>query len=320
MMLYPFLHLFLSTLMMSTAMALCSHHWTVIWMMLELNMISFIPIITSSNWHQEHEAGLKYLMFQALGSSLLLLFSFNPNMAASLVLALTIKLGAAPFHFWFPSVMKGISWSAAILLMTWQKVAPMALMFSCFHHKPLMTALGTASAAVGGIGGMNQTHMRPLLAYSSIGHMGWIIVGTAYSPSSAAMYFMVYLILSLAIISTCLLSNVSLLKNTLSPHNSLHLKLLIPTMISLGGLPPFAGFIPKLVILASMKTLIVPMILIVSSLMNLTYYLNFIFTAYLSQDQLKTPSKKEETPFFLSLCTWASISPLPMLLITFILI
>uniref|UniRef100_A0AAU6QGH5 NADH-ubiquinone oxidoreductase chain 2 n=1 Tax=Prionospio sp. 4 MH-2023 TaxID=3059272 RepID=A0AAU6QGH5_9ANNE len=319
MMLYPFLQLFLSTLFISTVIAISSHHWVVIWLALELNMISFIPLIASSNWHQEHEAGLKYLIFQALGSSLLLLFSFNLAATGLLIIALTIKLGAAPFHFWFPSVMKSSSWSAAAILMTWQKIAPVSLMLSFFSQAPLLSLVGMLSAGVGGVGGMNQTHIRSLLAYSSIGHMGWIIAGAAFSPSAAIIYFFVYVLMSLAVVGTSLLSNVSLIKSTFSPKSNAHHKLLIPAMISLGGLPPFTGFIPKLLLLMSMNTLFIPLLLIASSLLNLIYYLNFIFTAFLSTNQLKAPAHINY-PFFMSASLWLATSPLPMVFMLTLLI
>ena len=315
MMLYPFLQLFLSTLFIRTIIALSSYQWPVIWLALELNIISFIPLIASYNWHQEHEARLKYLIFQALGSSLLLLFSFNPRITALLIIALAIKLGAAPFHFWFPSVIKSVSWTVATLLITWQKVAPIALMVSVFDQKSLLSFIGTTRALIGGIGGINQTHIRALLAYSSIGHMGWIIAGITFSPSSAFMYFIIYLVISFGVATTCMLSNVGPLKNTLNPQKNLYHKLLIPIIISLGGLPPLAGFIPKLLVLSSINSVLVPLILMASSLMNLTYYLNFIFTSYLSRDQLKLNRPIYSYPFFLSICAWTRISPLPIALL-----
>lgn len=320
MILYPFLQLFMSTLLIRTLLALSSHHWPVIWLALELNIISFIPLIASSNWHQEHEARLKYLIFQALGSSLLLLFSFNPSISSLLIVALRIKLGVAPFHFWFPSVIKRVSWNVAALLITWQKIAPMSLIISFFQHKRLLCLIGVISALIGGIGGINQTHLRPLLAYSSIGHIGWIIAGTTFSPSSAFLYFIIYLIISIRVVTTCLLSNISLLKNTLNPQKNIYHKLLIPTIISLGGLPPFAGFIPKLLLLTTINRIFVPLVLLISSLINLTYYLNFIFTSYLSKDQIKKNTPSSSFPLFLTICAWVSISPLPIMLFITLLI
>uniref|UniRef100_A0AAU6QGD3 NADH-ubiquinone oxidoreductase chain 2 n=1 Tax=Prionospio multibranchiata TaxID=3050093 RepID=A0AAU6QGD3_9ANNE len=312
MMIYPFMHLFFSTLIMSTLMALSSHHWMVVWMSLELNMISFIPLMSSFSWNQEHEAALKYLMFQALGSSALLLFSFNTNMSFLVIIALSVKLGVAPFHLWFPSVMKSMSWFAATLLMTWQKIAPMVLILSSTQFKPLLMLVASLSAISGGIGGMNQTHLRPLLAYSSVGHMGWMLAASTTSPFMSISYFSAYLIMSLTIMLIGLSSSISSLKQTATPYNNRTQHLLIPAIISLGGLPPLMGFIPKLMVLSSMNGFIVPFILITGSLMNLTYYLNFFMPWYMSLTSLKK-SVNYSSSWFLSFFFFFSTTPIPFI-------
>jgi NADH:ubiquinone oxidoreductase subunit 2 (subunit N) len=70
-----------------------------VWVALELNIISFIPLISSSGWLQEREAALKYLLFQAAGSRILLLGRINQLISTPILLGLRLKLGIAPFHF-----------------------------------------------------------------------------------------------------------------------------------------------------------------------------------------------------------------------------
>lgn len=145
-----------------------------IWIALELNIISFIPLLTHSSWLQETEAGIKYLLFQAMGSAFILLSAVNPALSILTTLGLLVKLGAAPFHFWFPSVISRISWTAAILLLTWQKIAPIRILItsSIEFGSSSLPLLGALGALIGGLGGLAQSRLRPMLAYSSVGHIG----------------------------------------------------------------------------------------------------------------------------------------------------
>lgn len=145
---------------------------------LELNLLSFIPLISAKNNQYSSEAALKYFLIQALGSSVIILAaSFALTAAGSakvlMAVALLLKSGAAPFHFWFPRVIEGLQWPSAIILITIQKIAPMSLLsyLTLEHIFPVFWAAILISAVVGAIGGLNQTLLRKIIAYSSINHM-----------------------------------------------------------------------------------------------------------------------------------------------------
>uniref|UniRef100_A0AAU6QGG5 NADH-ubiquinone oxidoreductase chain 2 n=1 Tax=Prionospio sp. 6 MH-2023 TaxID=3059274 RepID=A0AAU6QGG5_9ANNE len=315
MMLYPFMHLFILTLFTSTIMALSSYQWLMVWMSLELNMLSFIPMISSSNWFQESEASLKYLLFQALGSSLLLLAAINQSLSFLILLGLTMKLGLAPFHFWFPSVMKSMSWPVALLLLTWQKIAPMALLFSMFSsYLYLLSLIATTSAIVGGLGGMVQSQLRPMLAYSSIGHMGWMLAIAPHSPSISFTYLFTYIAISVPIIWSSLLSKIDSTKKK-SPSYTLSLFILFPLIISLSGLPPLTGFVPKLLVIMFLPSFLIMLTLILGSLINLSYYLNFFFTLIMSSVSSKKEGESPRYMWALSALSVLATSPLSFLLL-----
>ena len=312
---YPFFSLFLFTLFGRTLIALSSFHWIIVWIALELNIISFIPLMSSTNWRQESEAALKYLLFQAFGSRILLL-GMSSRINYFILFGLIIKLGAAPFHFWFPSVIKGISWPIAAILITWQKIAPICLIISSFSNlKPALLRAGLVRAIVGAIGGFNQTHLRPLLAYSSIGHIGWILATSSTSPSISLFYLVSYILISIPIIWTAFISNIQKLKSTSSLSSSNSSLLILPLLISLGGLPPLIGFIPKLLALLSFSSILVPFILIISSLINLSYYLNLFIVSFLNTPSTKLKLPTPQTPFTLSFIRLLAISPLPFIFI-----
>lgn len=311
---YPYINLFLLTLTSRTFIALSSSHWLIIWMSLELNIISFIPLLASSNWFQESEATLKYLLFQAFGSTLILIRVFHPLFYTLALFGLLAKLGAAPFHFWFPSVIKRVPWSTAFLLITWQKIAPLILLiFSFSSQKQIILSVGIVSALVGGLGGLTQTHFRALLAYSSIGHMGWIIATASFSPFVSFIYLTFYIFISIPIIWASFITNIQSIKHVNTPHLITLSIITLPCVLSLSGLPPFIGFIPKLIALTTFSSIFVPLFLILGSLINLSYYLNFFFSFYISSHLLKYRTNFAHVPYPLAAFSWLACAPLPLI-------
>lgn len=313
MLLSPYINFFFFTIASSTIIAISSSHWLIVWLSLEINMISFIPIVCSSNWFQEQEGGLKYLLFQAFGSSLLLISTVWPAIYTLGLLGLLLKLGAAPFHFWFPQVIKSLSWGAAALLITWQKIAPLSLViFSFSNQSSLLLLIGTVGAFVGGAGGLAQTHFRALLAYSSISHIGWIIATSTAAPFIAIIYFLFYLFISLPIIW----SSFSAFTGSISkkPTTKAHflLSLTLPCVLSLSGLPPFTGFFPKIIALFTFSSFIVPLLLILGSLINLAYYLNFFFSFFFHRSTFTAPPSSPAPSFFLTGLSTLACTPIPL--------
>lgn len=309
MIIYPFFTLFISTLFLSTVITIIANQWTLIWLFLELNIISFIPIIRATRWNQEQEACLKYLLFQALGSSLLLLSTISTSLFFLITVALIIKLGIAPFHAWFPSVMKRISWIPSTLLITWQKIAPMSLIIFSIRGPQFYTVIGVLGALVGGVGGINQTHLRPLLAYSSIGHIGWIAARITASQFTSAFYLLTYIVITAAIIVSATITNTFLIKSSKKPFHAFIYFILALLLLSLSGIPPLAGFVPKIIVILRLKSIIVLMALIIGSLINLYYYLNFILVMLITKHQRGAPLKP--LPLGLSFLLYLGVRPLP---------
>lgn len=180
----PYYFFFFSTLVFGTFISISSCNWLYVWMGLEINLISFIPLIMSSGVDIETERRLKYFLIQALGSGILLFGSLvemnYPNSmipdwlgVCILVMSLMVKLGMAPFHFWLPHVMGGIRWISCLILSVWQKIGPLFVLSSFFFRSRYYVYLSSClGALIGGVGGMNQRQIRVLLAYSSIGHIG----------------------------------------------------------------------------------------------------------------------------------------------------
>nr|YP_009512594.1 NADH dehydrogenase subunit 2 [Gennadas parvus]AXJ93160.1 NADH dehydrogenase subunit 2 [Gennadas parvus] len=317
--------LFLSTLLLGTTLAASSSSWFGAWVGLELNLLSFIPLISTKNNQYSSEAALKYFLIQALGSSVIIL-------AASLVLttissakflmvvALLLKSGAAPFHFWFPSVMEGLQWPSAIVLMTIQKIAPMSLLsyLATSYTSPIFSAAIILSALVGAIGGLNQTFLRKIMAYSSINHMAWMMSAILVSETSWLMYFTFYSLVSSSVALLFHHQEAFHISHLINHTNHLsHLKLLtFMSLLSLGGLPPFTGFIPKWIIIQEMISsggFFTLSILLASALVTLFYYLRVSLGA-MTMSNPKTKWSTKMTPYSLLTPLLVSLNTLGLLI------
>nr|BDQ43966.1 NADH dehydrogenase subunit 2 [Pheretima iizukai] len=331
----PATMLTLSTLVTSTMMALSSTNWMFLWASMELNLLSFIPILMSSKLNQETEGSIKYFLAQALGSALLLTssimmwspYSILPSMMPLILMtSILLKLGSAPCHFWYPSVMSSISWISCTLLSSWQKLAPLAIMvfFTTQTSKYIITLMAGLNALLGGVMGMNQSQLRTIMAYSSIGHLGWMMSFMLLDkPMMSMLYFTVYcsLIVPLFLLMNLmnLMTSKQLSKVTMiSPTTQLCISILL---ISLAGLPPLTGFMPKMLAIMMLSSYNTPLIiiLILGSLMNLFFYLNMIINMMMSNQDMNMNMKSMKypklasTPMLLSSVVSLGLAPMIML-------
>nr|QFQ01344.1 NADH dehydrogenase subunit 2 [Nematocarcinus gracilis] len=321
--LHPAQILFFFSLTLGTLITFSSTSWFTAWLGLELNLLSFIPIISSKSNQYSSEAALKYFLIQALGSAIILasapsLLIFNEPLAL-ISMALLLKMGAAPLHFWFPSVMEGISWPQCMILMTIQKVGPMLMLSYTFSSLSISIIMLSSiiSSLVGGLGGLNQTLIRKIMAYSSINHMAWMLAALFMSETMWATYFMTYAVVSTSIaliMHTHQIFHFSQLSSFNFKSTSLKLTTFI-ALLSLGGLPPFLGFIPKWLVIQEMinsKSFIWLVFLLFSALITLFYYLRITMTSMtLSSPKVKTSIKNSSQALLPSIMF---INLFPMLL------
>nr|YP_010946908.1 NADH dehydrogenase subunit 2 [Salganea raggei]WGO57665.1 NADH dehydrogenase subunit 2 [Salganea raggei] len=289
--------LFMMILISGLLITASSSSWVGAWMGLEINLLSFIPLMSDSNNIFTTEAALKYFLIQALASSSLLfiilsksilesMFSFIHSSMTSIIIAapLLMKMGAAPLHWWFPGVMEGLSWMNCFILMTIQKIAPLILISYSINFNQFMTSIVIMSILIGTIGGYNQISLRKILTYSSINHMGWMLTAMMLSENLWFLYFLIYTLLTLSVISIIAPTQMSFVNQTYSINvDSKIIKLMMySALLSLGGLPPFLGFLPKWIIIQQMiinwsTTIII--IMVVMSLTTLYYYLRITYSS-----------------------------------------
>nr|YP_010127368.1 NADH dehydrogenase subunit 2 [Apomecyna saltator]QPO99864.1 NADH dehydrogenase subunit 2 [Apomecyna saltator] len=303
--------LFFLTLMLGTLIAISSYSWLSMWMGLEINLLSIIPLLKDSKNLYPSEAALKYFITQALASSILLfsiVLSLNlsefmdyPKNFIILMMnsALMTKLGAAPFHSWFPEVMEGLNWNNATIMLTWQKIAPMVLvMYNC-QLTYFMLAIIIFSTILSGTLGLNQISLRKILTYSSINHIGWMLASMLNSQTIWMIYFLIYTLITLNLIVIFHYFKIYFLNQFFFVSNNLKMIkfFFICNFLSLGGLPPFLGFFPKWMVinnLISNNFYLMSTLLIVFTLISLYFYLRVTFSTILlnSSETLMIPCKK----------------------------
>nr|AID22248.1 NADH dehydrogenase subunit 2 [Pseudostegana mystica] len=293
--------LFIMIMMTGTMITVTSNSWLSAWMGLEINLLSFIPLMSNNNNMNSNlmatEASLKYFLTQALASTVLL-FSVILMMLKNIIIemnylyvhmmmlsSLLMKSGAAPFHFWFPNMMEGLTWANSLILMTWQKIAPLMLITN-INLNFLLKISVILSVIVGTWGGMNQTSLRKLMAFSSINHLGWMLMILNISEMNCMIYFLFYSFLSVTIIFMFNLLNIFHFNQMYSLFfNSKIMKfLLFMNFLSLGGLPPFLGFLPKWLVIQQLtmnSNYLMLFIMIMSTLITLFFYLRICYSAFM---------------------------------------
>ncbi|NP_987107.1 NADH dehydrogenase subunit 2 (mitochondrion) [Drosophila mauritiana] len=290
--------LFITIMIIGTLITVTSNSWLGAWMGLEINLLSFIPLLSDNNNLMSTEASLKYFLTQALASTVLLFSSIllmlknnlnneiNESFTSMIIMsALLLKSGAAPFHFWFPNMMEGLTWMNALMLMTWQKIAPLMLI-SYLNIKYLLLISVILSVVIGAIGGLNQTSLRKLMAFSSINHLGWMLSSLMISESIWLIYFFFYSFLSFVLTFMFNIFKLFHLNQLFSWFvNSKILKFtLFMNFLSLGGLPPFLGFLPKWLVIQQLtlcNQYFLLTLMMMSTLITLFFYLRICYSAFM---------------------------------------
>nr|AAP72107.1 NADH dehydrogenase subunit II [Craugastor underwoodi] len=287
------------SLLTGSTITISSNHWLLAWLGLEINTLAIIPLMIKTHLPRAVEAAMKYFLIQATASAIIL-FSCTMNAWTTgewtitpyaetmptnlLTIALAMKLGIAPFHFWLPDVMQGLTLSTGLILSTWQKFPPIMLLLqnASSTNLTLLLTMGLLSSIIGGWGGSNQTQLRKLLAYSSIAHLGWVIAVSKLSPNLALFNFIIYALMTSTFFMALILLDVITTSDLLiawskSPSLTAFTLLLL---LSLAGLPPLTGFLPKLMIVQKLVNeglTLYAALLLLSSLISLFFYLRLTY-------------------------------------------
>nr|QZJ46494.1 NADH dehydrogenase subunit 2 [Lophuromys melanonyx] len=292
------------TLLSGPLITMFSSNLLLMWVGLEMGLLAMIPLLMNQKNPRSSEAATKYFITQATASMLLLLaistnymqlgtwqFQTQTNnlLIYTTFISLIIKLGLAPFHSWLPEVTQGTSLQTGLILLTWQKLAPLSILYQIHNllNTNLTTLIATLSIFIGAWGGLNQTQTRKIMAYSSIAHMGWMMIIIPLNPQFTLLNLIIYISLTIPMFLMLMsFSYTSINSMSLSWNkNPTMLPLMSITLLSLGGLPPLTGFLPKWAItmelLKNNSTLSATMIALMA-LLNLFFYMRLIYSTSLT--------------------------------------
>ncbi len=287
------------------------------------------------------ESGIKYFVLSALSSGLLLygcslLYGFTGSTNFDLIanqmskentgavfamvfilVGLAFKVSAVPFHMWTPDVYEGAPTSITSFFAVVPKVAGLAIlikfMFIPFSKillewQTIIIFISIASMILGAIAAMVQKNFKRLLAYSSIGHIGYALAGVATGAvtgyESAIVYISIYVIMNIGAFSCLYLlkkdgqykENISDLSGISKKHPLLAISLLI-ILFSLAGVPPLGGFFAKFYVFVSVleqQMYALAIIGLLTTVMSAFYYLRIIKTIYFDDNSTSfEPSKNK---------------------------
>nr|AFH55703.1 NADH dehydrogenase subunit 2 [Euphonia rufiventris] len=331
--------IFVISLLLGTTITLSSNHWITAWAGLEINTLAVLPLISKSHHPRAIEAATKYFLTQSAASALVLFSSMtnawhtgqwditqlsHPMSGLILTSAIAMKLGLVPFHFWFPEVLQGSPLTTGLLLSTIMKLPPITLLYMTSQslNPTLLTTMALLSAALGGWMGLNQTQIRKILAFSSISHLGWMAVILVYNPKLTLLNFCLYTMMTATVFLT--LNSIKVLKlSTLmtawTKIPALNAMLLL-TLLSLAGLPPLTGFLPKWLIiqeLTKQEMALTATLISMLSLLSLFFYLRLAYCTTITlpphtTNHMKQWRTNKPTSILIAILTTMSIILLPI--------
>ena len=312
-----------------------SNDLIVFYMGLELQSLALYVLATfNRDQIKSSEAGLKYFVLSALSSGLLLygcslIYGFtgstNFNIIATqmnsneyaitfgivfILVGLAFKISAVPFHMWAPDVYEGSPTSVTLFFTMVPKIAALTV-FIRFLYIPffnlidqwqmILIFLSIASMIFGAIAAIGQTNLKRLIAYSSIGHVGYTLAGIATGSNdgiqNSVIYITIYILMNLGLFSCLLMmkrnnkyfENIEDLSGLSKNHPLLALSLLL-ILFSLAGIPPLAGFFAKFYIFKSVveqSMYFLAIVGLLSTVIAAFYYLRIIKIMYFDKEKEK---------------------------------
>ena len=312
-----------------------SNDLMVFYMGLELQSLALYVLATfNRDQLKSSEAGLKYFVLSALSSGLLLygcslIYGFsgstNFNVISSqlnsneyvltfgivfILVGLAFKISAVPFHMWAPDVYEGSPTSVTLFFTMVPKIAALTV-FIRFLYVPFLNLidqwqmiiifLSIASMLFGAIAAIGQTNIKRLVAYSSIGHIGYTLAGLATGSNegiqSSIIYISIYVIMNLALFSCLLMlkrndqyyEDIDDLSGLSKNHPLLSLSLLV-ILFSLAGIPPLAGFFAKFYVFKAVieqSMYFLAIVGLLSTVIAAFYYLRIIKIIYFDKEREK---------------------------------
>ena len=333
------------TALLGMMIMISAHNMLVVYLGLELNSLSLYAMVALDRESPvASEAAMKYFVLGAIASGILLYgmsllygatgtlditglgvhIAANPTSSIAtlfalgfIIVGLCFKLGAVPFHMWVPDVYEGSPTSVTLFVGTAPEIASFALFMRLLveglgglhvQWQPLLIAVSLLSMAVGSIVAIAQTNLKRMLAYSTIGHMGFLLLGILAATTGGYQAAMFYT-LSYVVMATCAFGLILLLARKgfeserledfkgLNERSPWFAAMMLMVMFSLAGVPPFVGFFAKLYVLRSVidaGLTWLAVVAVVFSIISAFYYLRIVKLMYFDRAPANARALKAE--------------------------
>nr|WDY84680.1 NADH dehydrogenase subunit 2 [Gilpinia sp. 1 GYN-2022c]WEG22864.1 NADH dehydrogenase subunit 2 [Gilpinia sp.] len=284
-------------LIFGTLITINSTSWIGSWMGMEINLMAFIPLLMNMmKLSKNSNSSMLYYIIQVGSSSMLLMMLMMMKMTFILMninlfmmfmqISLILKLGASPFHWWMIKIIKNMNWMNCFLLMTFQKIAPLFLLVNTNMSMIIYLSM-MFSGFMGSLMGINQISLKLLMGYSSLNHLSWMFMSMMIDMNILLIYLMIYFFNNFIICIFFMFMKINYLNQIYNYNNmNFFLKFLVMMMfLSMAGIPPMFGFLPKFfVFILMIKNMFFfeSLIFIMFALIVLFYYINLIMPSMLN--------------------------------------
>nr|UPL65868.1 NADH dehydrogenase subunit 2 [Thaumastocoris safordi] len=287
------------TLIASTMIIISSKNWINMWIGMEINLMSFIPLIFKEKNNATSEASMIYFLAQSLGSILFMISIINSFLLKSLMInnlnsmllmsSLMIKLGSAPFHYWMTMIVSKINWFNILILMTWQKIGPLSIITN-LNQNMNMNLFIIMCIMVGAMGSLGFSSMKLIMAYSSINHLGWMMASIKYSSYIWILYMIIYTLMMSQLTMFFIKNNIKNVNQfNYYKDNKSNKMMIMLQLLSMGGLPPMIGFwmkISVIYLLIMNNDMMMTIIMVMFSMITLFAYMRSMSSSMLMSSQM----------------------------------
>nr|YP_009073548.1 NADH dehydrogenase subunit 2 [Scirtothrips dorsalis]AIQ80999.1 NADH dehydrogenase subunit 2 [Scirtothrips dorsalis] len=318
--------IFFISISTSVFLGLSSNSFLILWMAMEINLFSFIPLISVNLENKSEKSMVMYFLVQSVSS--MIIFSsviwltlskvniLNQFMVSLIFLGIFMKMGLFPFQFWVISVIESMSWKNCFILLTIQKIIPISFMF-CILQKKIILVLCFFNSLIASISGLTVFSLRKIFSFSSMNHLTLLILCMAFSKKIFKIYFVIYTLMNMIGMTIMNINKMFFLQEIMlmNKKNILDYFSIITVFFSMAGIPPFLGFLPKAMILMKMmenSLLFLTLTILIFNTITSFFYLRLSYMSLILSFKMK---KKLKTSNNMSLPWYLMMIFFPMALI-----
>ena len=318
-------------LLSRTVIIMSSSRWLMSWICLEINLIALIPLLIYKIKFKNSSTSIKYFTVQAIASILIFIGIVWANSELHTILltekidlitiSLAIKLGIPPFQFWVPQVIEIINIVKILMVLVWQKIAPIVLI--CYSISNVLLFIVVIRSLLGAVGGINQNNLKKIFFYSSLVHLSWIIIILSLREKVWLIYLFSYSLIIFPLLLWCYQNKIKKMNNVNIRNLDTQQKIfLLIRVLCLAGLPPFLGFLIKIIviqfILLERSIIFMRIFLVIGSLVSIFYYFKITWTIIIitnSKSKLLFNNPYKKTLIFFIMLTINIGTPIMVFLI-----